>query len=60
MLTVSTVKTADCEITAMLDAMDMAGTVIAVQGEEDPLLPVALRYAERIRKPAVAIGPTAV
>ena len=59
-LTVFPVKTADCEIVAMLNAMDMAGTVIAVQGEEDPLLTVALRYAERTRKPAVVIGPTAV
>ena len=59
-LTVSPVKTADCEITAMLNAMDMAGTVIAVQVEEDTLLTVALRYAERIRKPAVVIGPMAV
>ena len=59
-LTASTSKTADCEIIDMLNAMDMAGTVIAVQGEEDPLLPVALRYAERIKKPAVVIGPNAI
>lgn len=60
MLIVSPIKTADCEISAMLNAMDMAGTVIAVQGEEDPLLPVALRYAERIKRTAVVLGPMAI
>ncbi len=47
-LTVSPVWTADCEITAMLNAVDMAEIVIAVDGEGDALLPVALRYAERL------------
>ena len=32
-LTASPVWTADCEITAMLNAIDMSGTVIAVSGE---------------------------
>lgn len=44
---VSPDRTADCEITAMLNAVDMAETVIAIRGEGDSLLPVALRYAEK-------------
>lgn len=42
--------TADCEITAMLNTIDMAETVIAISGEGDALLPVALRYAERLNR----------
>lgn len=49
-LIVSPVWTADCEITAMFNAVDMADTIIAVSGKGDPLLPVTLRYAERVKR----------
>ena len=49
-LTVSPVWTADCEISAMLNAIDLAETVLAVSGEGDALLPVALRYAEKLNR----------
>ena len=49
-LTVSPVKTADCEITAMLNAVDMAGNVIAVRGDDSTLFSVALHYAERLNR----------
>ncbi len=55
-LTVSPVWTADCEISAMLNAIDLAETVIAVSGEGDALLPVALRYAERLDRRIVNLG----
>ena len=55
-LTVSPVWTSGCEITAMLNAVDMADTVIAVSGEGDALLPVALRYAEKRSRRVVTLG----
>ncbi len=56
-LTVSPVRTANCEITAMLNAVDMADTVLAVSGEGDALLPVALRYAKRLDRRIVQLDP---
>ena len=53
---ISQQQTVDCEITAMLDAVDMADTVIAVYGEGDVLLPVALRYTNGLKKAAVVIS----
>lgn len=47
--------TADCEISAMLTAIDMAETVIAVTGQDDILVPVALHYAERLNRRVIVI-----
>ena len=52
---VSLAKTVDCEITAMLDAIDLVGNVIAVRGEDAVLLSTALRYAERLKKQITAL-----
>ena len=52
---VSTAQKPDSQISAMLNAVDMADTVIAVAGEGNMLLSVALRYAEQMRKQAVLI-----
>lgn len=52
---VSPIWTADCEITAMLNAVDMANTVIAVSGDGDALLPVALRYAEKMGRQIIRL-----
>lgn len=55
---VSPVWTADCEIAAMLNAVDMASAVIAVSGEGGALLPVALRYAERLNRQIIRLEAT--
>ena len=52
---VSTVQKPDSQISAMLNAIDMADTIIAIEGEGNMLLSVALRYAEQMRKHAVLI-----
>ena len=55
----SAVKTPTCELDAILDAIDQAGTVLAVCSAEengDINLSVALRYAEKIGRGIVYIG----
>ena len=47
---VSPTHTSQCEIKAMLNAIDVADHVITVQGEDTILLCVALHYAERLKK----------
>lgn len=48
-------KSSGCEILAMLNAVDMADTVIAVKSEADTLIPVALHYAERLDRTIIEI-----
>ena len=47
---VSTTHLPDCEIAAMLNAIDSVDHVIAIQGEDTILLHVARHYAERLKK----------
>ena len=47
---VSPTHTSQCEINAMLNAIDAAAHVIAIQDEDAILLSVALHYAERLKK----------
>ena len=54
---VSNSYTEDCEITALLDAVDMADAVIVVSSGEDILIPVVIRYMVRTNKKYVVIQP---
>ncbi len=42
--------TADCEISAMLTAIDMAKTVLAVTAQKGITVPVAIHYAVRLHR----------
>lgn len=48
--------TADCEISAMLTAVDMAGTVLAVTAQGSVTVPVAVHYAARLHRQVAVIG----
>ena len=54
---VSNAYTGDCEITALLNAVDMADTVIVVSSGDDMLIPVAIRYMVRTNKKYVVVQP---
>ena len=56
-LFVSNAYTEDCEINALLEAVDMADTVIVVSSGADMLIPVAIRYMVRTNKKYVVIQP---
>lgn len=47
--------TADCEVSAMLTAVDMAGTVLAVTAQESITMPVAVHYAQRLHRQVAVI-----
>ena len=56
-LFVSNAYTKDCEINALLEAVDMADTVIVVSGGKDMLISVAIRYMVRTNKKYIVIQP---
>ena len=45
---ISKVYSPECEIKAMLNAIDAAGQVLTIRGEDTGLLSVALHYAQRV------------
>lgn len=47
--------TADCEISAMLTAVDMAGTVLAVTAQEGITIPAAIHYAQRLHRQVAVV-----
>lgn len=51
----SAVETVDCRVIALLNAVDMADTVIAVYSNQDIPMAAALRYGERLRREIIRL-----